>query len=156
MKLSDFSYTNTITSELVKYSHWIPGTISLFNKSYSSSTGVICQVPCCGQSLKEDRLVYWDSGKNDITYGRYLQFKNINWEIFPFWTGFSASTNKTIYCIWFKEDDVSQYIKNLKKKPFPNAVVKNGEVWVPMNSSTEEITNQTVIDFWYSVLKELI
>jgi len=152
MQLKDFSYSNTVTSELVKYSHGISGAITSFNKDNSSQTGIIFQVPCCGLFPEEDRFAYWDSGK-EITYGRYLLFRNIKWEIIKFWTGFSASRKKTKYYIWFKEADVLQYIGNLQKKPFPNALVKNGEASIPMGNSN--ITSQTLKDFWHSVLEVL-
>jgi len=113
MKLSDFSYTNSVTSELLKYSHDVPVAIALFNKNNFQSTGIISYVPCCGLPPEEDRTAYWDSGK-EITYGRYLLFTNTKYEIIPFWTGFSAPNVKpTYYCIWFEN-----------KNPFTKYTVK--------------------------------
>jgi hypothetical protein len=152
MKLSDFSYTTTNISELVEYSHWIPGTIALFNNAYSSPIGTISQIPCCGLSPEEDRLVYWDTSK-DITYGRYLLFKNTKWEIIKFWTGFSASKTAPIYCIWFEnKNPFTQYIGKLKKfgSNFHNS---GNEIWITVVGT--DITSQTIKDFWHDVLGEL-
>jgi hypothetical protein len=150
MKLSDFQYP--MAKELVKYSLGVPGTIASFNNDYSSKIGTISQVPCCGQSPKEDRMEYWDSSK-DTTYGRYLLFKNTKWEIIPFWTGFSASKKKTFYCIWFKEDDISKYIGKLKNKKIPNVKFGNKEVWIQMSGI--DITDATVKDLWHKVFEVL-
>jgi len=150
MKLSDFQYP--MAKELLKYSHWVPNTIASFNKDYSSLIGTISQVPCCGQSSKEDRMEYWDLSK-DTTYGRYLLFKNTKWEIIPFWTGFSASQKKRFYCIWFKEDDISQYIGKLKNKKIPNVKFGNKEVWIQMSGI--DITDTTVKDLWHKVFDVL-
>jgi hypothetical protein len=149
MQLSDFSYT--VTSKLLEYSHEVPRTIALFNRDYSSSNETIFQVPCCGLSPEEDRLEYWDSGKAS-TYGRYLLFKNTTtWEITKFWTGFNDPP--LMYCIWFKEEWLTQSSRTNIKNNHSNAKFENGEVWIPMRNP--DITDQTLKDFWHSVLKEL-
>ena len=147
MQLSDFSYA--VTSKLLEYSHEVPRTIALFNKD-PLSTGIIFQVPCCGLSLEEDRLEYWDSDK-DSTYGRYLLFKNnTTWEITKFWTGFSAPKPNLMYCIWFKEECLSQPSRTNIKNNHPKAEFKNGEVWIPMGGTV--IDSPTLKKFWHDVL----
>jgi hypothetical protein len=150
MKLSNFSYA--ITKELLEYSDMVPGTIASFNNEHAPSTGIIFQLPCCGLLSEVDRLAYWDSDK-DVTYGRYLLFRNPKWETIKFWTGFSASKKNPTYCIWFKEEWLSKLYCNNIKKNLHNAVSKNGEVWIPMGGA--DVSTQTLKGFWYTVLKEL-
>jgi hypothetical protein len=151
MKMIDFPCTNI--KELIDYSHWIPETIALFNKEYSSM-GVISHVPCRGLNLDEDKLEYWDNSQYDITYGRYLQFTNTKWEIIEFWTGFSTSPDEKIYCIWFsKKNPLEQYLEKLKTA-FPDKIKTKGfEIWISMEST--DITKETVKKFWQSVLELL-
>jgi len=156
MQLSDFSYANSVTSELLKYSHDVPVAIALFNKNNSQSTGIISYVPCCVLPPEEDRMAYWDSGK-EITYGRYLLFTNPKCEIIPFWTGFSAppNGNPTYYCIWFENKaPFTQYSGKLKKFG-SDYYASNNEIWITIPAVSTVIDSPTLKDFWHSVLKEL-
>jgi hypothetical protein len=153
MKLNNFSLK--ATKELVEYSHWLPSAIALFNREYSQSIGTILQVPCCVFPVEEDRLSYWDDINKTVVYGRYLLFKNTKWEIIEFWTGFTEGKTgtKSNYIVLFDEKDpFSQYKKNLKKS-FTSNKSENGEFQIPIKST--DITSETVVRFWHSILKEL-
>jgi len=178
MKLIDFPYTTT--HRLVKYSKLVTKAIASFNRDYASTNwdytsidrnsaskiGTIAHDPNYGLPPNEDRLDYWDSSSNIITYGRYLLFtrnkqnsenKEEREEI-PFWTGLSSTQAKIEFIIWFKQ----QQPGNVKEKKIP---MENAdfEKFCNINSSAHCITNnscaycrrQIVKTFWYKVLGAL-
>jgi len=150
------------TNGLASYSKLVTSTIALFNNTHSS-TGSIAEDTSYGLPPNEDRLDYWDKWNTDITFGRYLLFTKPN-EVIPFWTGFSSTKDKTIYCVWFeKKNPFMQYIGKLKslKKFIIQESCK--ELWIEMDDpkledlckSCTNPSNPTLDDFWHSVLKEL-
>ena len=152
------------TKGLESYSQLVTNTILSFNNTHSS-TGRIDHDPSYGLPPDEDWLDYWDKWNTDITFGRYLLFtkNNAAKEVFPFWTGFSSTQDKTIYCIWFE-----------RKKPFTNCSINFSnfiveqsckELWFLMDNT--DLNNfctscvnpgagsQILKDFWHRVLGAL-
>jgi hypothetical protein len=167
MKLSDFPYRTT--SGLVKYSKLVTKSIALYNLDNAYSTGPITHDPDCGLPSNEDLLEYWDNSKREITFGRYLLFKNKKREEIKFWTGLNSPRKKKEmeYGIWFKEDDpFKQYVKKLQENNYSNATFENEEVWIPMKKEDfDEFCNgkncanckkQMIKNFLHSVLQELL
>jgi len=158
MQLSEFPYRTT--NGLRKYSKLVTKAIASFNWD-RSSMGKIVRDPYDLRS-NEDRLEYWELSNKYVAYGRYLLFKKNKGEEIKFWTGLCLSLKGISFGIWFKETDVLQYIGNLQKKPFPDATVENGEVWIPMGDTEfEKYCNtkscayrrrQILKKFWFDVL----
>jgi len=170
MKLTDFPYITT--NKLVKYSKLITKAIVSFSRNYVSELGTITHDFNHKIPPNEDRLEYWNKWDNDITFGRYLLFtkkkeKEVNSkEEIPLWTGLSSTKTEAFYCIWFKKNDISQYIEKLKirfKADFHES--KYDEIWISIESkvfdmfcnpdSCANCRRQIVKDFLHSVLIEL-
>jgi len=162
MELSEFSYKTT--NGLKKYSKLITKAIASFNWD-RSTMGKIVRDPYYGLPPNVDWLEYWELSNKYVAYGRYLLFKKNKGEEIKFWTGLCLSLKGISFGIWFKETGVLQYIGNLQKKPFPDALVENGEVWIPMGDTDfEKFCNtkscayrrsQIVKNFCHSVLEVL-
>jgi hypothetical protein len=165
MKPKNFSYKTL--SKLSNYSQLVIEIIDLFNNSNPPIGNIEKKESNSNpnpnnSNFTDDRLQYWDEYNSDITYGRYLEFTNIKKDIIQFWTGFSFTQKETIYCIWFKKDDIQQYIDKLKNK-FHHFRQSDIEFWIPMKfTDFEDLCNgcsicikQLVKDFWHSVLEVL-
>jgi hypothetical protein len=98
MKLSDFPYTTT--TGLAEYSKMITEIIDLFRTK--SVIGTIHPDPASSPT-DEDRLVYWDTGPDNICFGQPLLFKTIHNEEFNFWTGLHSTSGEANLIVFFEK-----------------------------------------------------
>jgi hypothetical protein len=133
MELKKFPYGTT--SVFKKYSKLITCAICQFNAG--SPIGTIVYDPSSEVGKKnEDLLKYWDGWSNDITFGRYLVFENCKNEKIEFWLGLSSTYTKARFIIWFKKDQVSNYITALENA-YPPARCEESrcEVWITLDDN---------------------